>query len=132
MAEEGKKSLLGALVFGLGMLVGGFFVYVVLKKEEITSPIPSPSPSFTGITDTSPIDNETMNASDNEEKIKILTPENQVLNLNDRVAPVGGTVGIVTDKVQLMKNNEEWTIRRNKEGRIETISVNRNAYKEKK
>lgn len=107
MTNEDRGGILSLVLFGVGILVGGFFVYMITREraERVAYPV-----SYKPLRYGEPL----REYSDNYGSNYRLYPEPEI-----------------EPKIS-MKNKEEWTVKRNKDGKIEGIVVHRDVSKGKK
>lgn len=131
MTDDGSSNI---LAFGLGLIAGGFFVYVILKSREPVQPA-TVSMSPPGV---QPIIIQQHPAPQTYQVPPVPQPlvpqppvphiEAQALPSNPAPAPV---MAIKTQapeqsqKVQAFQNEEEWIVKKDDRGRLKGITVHR-------
>jgi hypothetical protein len=138
----------GIIIFGVGILVGAFTAFLILKSREQQAPAVAAQQPYILAVPSSTSQNADMSAElqrlyaelqrlrqENAElrtHLQIAAPQGPVITPTPRHAPVPAPAPQITavpkaetKTVQAIQNEEEWIIKKDKRGRLEGITVHR-------
>lgn len=147
---DNDSSGTGIIILGVGILVGAFTAFLILKGREQQAPAVAVQQPYILAVPSSTSQNADMNAElqrlyaelqrlrqENAElrtHLQIAAPQGPVITPTPQHAPVPAPAPQITaapktetktKTVQAIQNEEEWIIKKDKRGRLEGITVHR-------